>query len=69
MKFEKILGQMILSEVPREGHYGTLSKMSLALSKCLSKWIKVDKWNQLKNPSHKLKEKLFVYAFYESLQS
>ena len=29
--------------------------MSQAPSKCPSKWIKVDKWNHLKNPSHKFK--------------
>ena len=32
-----------------------IQNMSQALSKCLSKWIKVDKWDYLKNPSHELK--------------
>ena len=32
-----------------------IQNMSQAPSKCLSKWIKVDKWDYLKNPSHKLK--------------
>ena len=37
MKFENCLGQIILFKVP------------LALSKCLSKWIKVDKWDYFQN--------------------
>jgi hypothetical protein len=36
--------------------------MSQAPSKCLSKGIKVDKWDYLKNPSHELK-KSFCLGF------
>ena len=32
-----------------------IQNMSKTLSKCLSKWIKVDKWDYLKNPSQELK--------------
>jgi hypothetical protein len=32
-----------------------IQNISQAPSKCLSKWIKVDKWDYLKNPSHELK--------------
>ena len=41
--------------------------MSLALSKCLSKCIKVEKWDYLKNPLRRL-ENLFVQGSYESLE-
>ena len=41
-----------------------LCSMSQALSKCLSKWIKVDKWNYLKNPLWELK-KYFCLGFLE----
>ena len=55
--FWQLLDQMPLFKVLRKCHLGTLSKicLRLSLSKCLSKWIKVDKWDYLKNPSHKLK--------------
>ena len=39
-----------------------IQKMSQALSKCLSKWIKMDKWNYLKNPSSDL-ENSFCLRF------
>ena len=39
-----------------------IQNMSQALSKCLSKWIKVDKWYYLKNPSHKFR-KSFCLGF------
>ena len=42
--------------------------MSQALSKCLSKWIKVDKWDYFKSPSHELKKNIFVLGSYESLE-
>ena len=32
------------------------NNMSQASSKCFSKWIKVDQWDSLKNPSHKFKK-------------
>ena len=49
---------MLLFEVLRKCHLGTLSEIhiSQAPSKCLSKWIEVDRWDCLKNPSHELKK-------------
>jgi len=39
------------------------------LSKCLSKWIKVDKWDYfIKTNPHRNKKFLFVYGSYESLE-
>ena len=44
-----------------------IKNMSQALSMCLSKSIKVDKWNYLKNSLSELK-KHFVKGSYESLE-
>ena len=61
---EIVLGQMPLFEVLRKCHLSRdfIQKMSQALSKCLSKWIKVDKWDYLKNTSDELK-KSFCLGF------
>ena len=42
-----------------------IQNMSQAPSKCLSKWIKMDKWDYLKKPSEELKK---PWASYESLE-
>jgi hypothetical protein len=37
-----------------------IQNVSQAPSKCLSKWIKVDEWDYLKNPSQEFK-KIFLF--------
>ena len=43
-----------------------IRNMSQALSKCKSRWIKVDKWDYFKNASQELKNS---FCFYEKLKA
>ena len=58
MKFEIFFGQMPSFEVLWMCHYVILSK-SQAPSKCLFKWIKVDKYYYLKNRPHNFKNTFY----------
>ena len=45
-----------------------IHNMSEAPSKCLSMWIKTDKWDNLKKLLEGIEKYIFVLALYESLQ-
>ena len=47
----------------------TLQNLYQSLSKCVSRWIEMDEWDNLKKPSYKeLKKEIFVSGSYKSLE-
>ena len=68
MKFEFLFGpNAFIWNAKKVPFRNFIQNMSQALSKCLSKWIKVDEWDYLKDPLRELK-KYFYLGSYESLK-
>ena len=66
MKFDCFLGQMTSSamEVP---FCDFIQNVPQAPFMCISMWIKVNKWNYLKNPSQEFKNYFCSYNYVERL--